>query len=458
MSRERSDRERPLVLTVTQLNREVKGALEGWFPHLSVSGEIANLSRPASGHLYFTLRDQGAQLRCALFRNQARSLRMRPDNGMQVVVSGRIGLYEARGDYQLIADSIDEGDGEGALRRAFDLLRQKLEQEGLLDPARKRPLPRQPRTIGVVTSATGAALRDILTTLQRRFPTIGVILYPTLVQGEGAAESIARMIAIAAERRECDVLIVGRGGGSLEDLWAFNEEVVARAIVSSGLPVVSAVGHEIDMTISDLVADRRAATPTAAAELLSPDKVPLLARLTRSSSALKAACSRSIVQRRQRLETLFHRLQLGHPQRRLEQHAQKLDELGQRLERAWFYRLSEWRGRRQSLFDRLMRHHPQQSLVRHRLLANQLGGRLLRAAEHQLERKEQRLHASARTLHGVSPLATLGRGYAIVRAGEGRVVRRAADLQVGQQIETLLGGDSRIVSRVEEVFDGQQAG
>ncbi|MGA7800973.1 MAG: exodeoxyribonuclease VII large subunit, partial [Gammaproteobacteria bacterium] len=266
------------VYSVGRLNREVRAALEAGFALLWVEGELSNVARPASGHLYLTLKDAQAQVRCAMFRNRCQFLGFTPQNGMQVLVRARVSLYEPRGDFQLIIEHMEEA-GDGALLRAFEALKQRLSKEGLFEEARKRPIPTLPRRVGVVTSPIGAAIRDILSVLRRRFPALPVLIYPVPVQGTDAAPQIAAAVRRASERADCDVLIVTRGGGSLEDLWAFNEELVARAIHDSAIPVVSGVGHEIDFTIADFVADRRAPTPSAAAELVSPDQAEWLAQL-----------------------------------------------------------------------------------------------------------------------------------------------------------------------------------
>ncbi|GAB6039395.1 exodeoxyribonuclease VII large subunit [Endothiovibrio diazotrophicus] len=444
-----------LVLTVSQLNREVRATLEGSFPLLWVEGEISNLARPASGHLYFSLKDGGAQVRCALFRNRGQGLRFRPDNGQQVLARGRVSLYEPRGDYQFIVDSLEEAGGEGALRRAFEELKRKLAAEGLFDAERKKPLPTLPRAIGVVTSPSGAAVRDILTVLRRRFPAIPVILYPTAVQGEGAAESIASQILTADARNEVDALIVGRGGGSLEDLQAFNEEVVARAIDACSIPTVSAVGHEIDFTIADFVADRRAPTPSAAAELLAPDRNEWLARLQREVNRLEAARRRWMEGRRQRIQWLDQRLERLHPGRRLEQRAQRLDELEGRLRRACAHRLSRHGGTLRELSARLARHLPSHRVERLRDRHGQLAGRLRGALEHLLERRGHRLAAAGRALEAVSPLATLSRGYAIVRRDDGRVIRASSEVVEGDRLEARLHR-GRLTCRVETIHSPKE--
>lgn len=435
------------VYTVSRLNREVRALLEGSFPLIWLEAEISNLARPASGHWYFTLKDENAQVRAAMFRNRNRLLRFAPQNGMQVLVRARIGLYEARGEFQLIVEHMEEA-GDGALRRAFEALRNRLDAEGLFAMERKRPLPRLPARIGVITSPTGAALRDILTTLRRRFPGIPVIVYPVPVQGENAAPEIARMLALAGERAESDVLILARGGGSLEDLWAFNEEVVARALAACPLPVVTGIGHEVDFTIADFVADQRAPTPTAAAELLTPDRREWAHRVQQLMNRLE----RAGIGRLQRLEQHLRwlRSRLPHPARRIENALQRLDELALRRDQAIGHRLRHEASRLALLHHRLRQQAPLPRLARHRLALDHLQGRLAQAMQSGLKDRQARLHALGQTLDAVSPLATLSRGYAIVqRADDGRLVRRHADVAPGERITARLG-EGRLLATVEE--------
>ncbi|HEY9147708.1 MAG TPA: exodeoxyribonuclease VII large subunit, partial [Gammaproteobacteria bacterium] len=367
---------------------------------------------------------------------------------MQVVARVRVGLYEPRGDYQLVVEHMEEV-GDGALRRAFDALKARLEKEGLFEEARKRPLPAMPRRIGVVTSPSGAAIRDILTVLKRRFPAIPVVIYPVAVQGEGAANEIAAMIRLAARRNECDVLIVGRGGGSLEDLWAFNEEAVARAIYDSPIPVVSAVGHEVDFTIADFVADVRAPTPSAAAELLSPDREAWLNRLQRVENRLTQVLQQQLRQRRQQLAWLGKRLR--HPGQRLQEKAQRLDELEMRLTRAQRHRLRHYEARLETLSAQLERHSPAARLRHLEQRHAELGRRLELAIRQQLKQLQQRLGSQVRALETVSPLATLSRGYAIVsETKSGKVLHSSAEARVGDTVHARLhqGG---LLCHIEEI-------
>lgn len=440
------------VYTVSRLNREARALLEGNFPLLWVEGEISNLSRPRSGHIYFTLKDEFAQARCAMFRMRATHLNFTPRDGTQVMARVRVSLYENRGDFQLIVDHMEEA-GDGALRRAFDELKQRLQSEGLFEEAHKRPLPTLPRTIGVITSPSGAAIRDILTVLKRRFPAIRVVLYPVAVQGEGAAEEIAEAIRLAGKRAECEVLIVGRGGGSLEDLWAFNEEPVARAIYDSPIPVVSAVGHEVDFSISDFVADMRAPTPSAAAELLSPDASQWLIRLTAMQQRLQQTMLRQQQQAKRQLEGLRGRLR--HPGRRLQQIAQRLDELEWRLGTSRHNQLQRQQASLGQLVARLQRHAPQAQLQRLQARQQNLQGRLQQAIHEQLLENRNQLGLAVRTLETVSPLATLQRGYAIVtRESDGALIEQSKQIEPGEQIRAKLS-EGELLCRVEERFNDE---
>ncbi len=427
------------VLSVTTLNRLAKSLLEGHFPNVLVEGEISNLALPASGHWYFTLKDEGAQIRCAMFRNRNMGAGMRPRDGMQVQVRGRLSLYEGRGDYQLIAESVEEA-GDGALRRRFELLKQKLAAEGLFDAQRKRPLPAHVRHIGVITSPTGAVIRDILSVLRRRFPAIAITVLPVPVQGVEAPPAIVRAIATANRRAAqlgLDVLIVGRGGGSLEDLQAFNEESVARAIHGSELPVVSAVGHETDITIADFVADLRAPTPSAAAELLSPDQNELLQTLEGFTLLLR----RLIGERLQHAarDLLWRIRQLKHPGRRLQEHAQTLDILEGRLLRATRQRLANAGHRLHRLQQTLALHSPLTVIRQHGLRQAALQHRLQRALQQSLQRRQAALAGLARSLDSISPLQTLRRGYSITWTERHELVRDAQQLAPGQTLHTRLG-------------------
>ncbi len=437
----------PLVLGVSELLRDVRSLLEQGFPRLWVEGEISNFSRPRSGHWYFTLKDERAQLRCAMFRNDNRRLNFIPEDGMQVVVRGRLTLYEARGDFQLVAEHLEEA-GDGALRRAFDALKRRLMAEGLFDEDRKRSLPTLPQRIGVLTSPTGAALHDILNVLRRRFPAIPVRLYPIPVQGVGAAEEIARMVELAGRRGDCDVLILARGGGSLEDLWAFNEECVARAIAACPIPVVTGIGHQVDFTIADFCADLRAPTPSAAAERVVPDAREWLARLERLESRLQRTIRQRLSEENGRLRHL--RARLRHPRELLRQRQQRCDELEQRLRIAMAHELGRHRHQYHALGQRLQTLAPRREIDAARLRLSNLSTRLIHGQRRRLQSQRERLQTLARTLDAVSPLATLGRGFAILEAPEGRVIRSIEQAQEGQTIRARLQ-DGRLHCRIETI-------
>ena len=411
--------------TPSSLTRFVRDLLEDTLPLVWVEGEISNFSRPASGHLYFTLKDSGAQVRCAMFKPRSTWLRFKPADGMRVLARVRVSLYEARGEFQLIVDSLEQA-GEGALQRAFEQLKAKLAAEGLFDAQLKRALPRFPRRIGVITSPTGAAIRDVLSVLQRRYPLAEIEILSVPVQGREAPPAIVAALRAASAAQHHDVLLLTRGGGSLEDLWAFNDEGVARAIRASAIPVVSAVGHEIDFTIADFAADLRAPTPSAAAELLVPDAVELQRLLARDRQRLAQRMQRGLESRAQRLDHLLARLNAQRPQARLARSDERLQALRQRLQR----RLddSQERGsvRLGHARTRLLAQHPLALLARAGERAGAARERLRRGVQVDIERRNARLGELARTLHAVSPLATLDRGYAILRAEDGSVVRSVA--------------------------------
>ncbi|MGQ0430407.1 MAG: exodeoxyribonuclease VII large subunit [Gammaproteobacteria bacterium] len=422
------------IYTVSRLNREARGLLEAGLPSLWITGELSNLSRPASGHWYFTLKDEDAQVRCAMFRQRNQYLRATPRDGLQVLLRARVGLYEARGEFQLVVDHLEEA-GEGDLRRRFEALKQRLAAEGLFDAARKRAPPRFPRAIGVVTSATGAALRDVLQVLARRCPIVPVIVYPVPVQGTGAAREIASMLALAESRAEVDVLLLVRGGGSLEDLWAFNDEALARAIAAARLPVICGIGHEVDFTIADFVADLRAPTPSAAAELAVPDAAAWLASFALIVRRLATGAQRALGRRQEAAARAGRRLGILHPARALAERAQRLDELQLRA-------LAAVRRFAASRAERLGRIRAELSglspATRVAFLAGRIshaGARLLPALHHRHALVAARLDAAARGLNAVSPLATLARGYAIATLpADGTLVTDAAQAPAGTEL------------------------
>jgi exodeoxyribonuclease VII large subunit len=417
-------------LTVTELNRRSRQVLENQFGLVWVVGEISRATLASSGHWYFVLKDEGAAIDCAMFKGRAQYLDFKPENGLKVEVRARVTVYEPRGAYQLAVEQMRHA-GLGALFEAFEKLKARLGKEGLFDEARRKPLPAHPRAIGIVSSPAAAALRDILTTLARRAPMVPVILYPTLVQGEGAAAQVARAIATANARRECDVLIVARGGGSLEDLWAFNEEVVARAIAASAIPVVSGVGHETDFTIADFVADLRAATPTAAAVAASPDREALLAQLDRARSRLARCASRAIDVAAQRLDLAARRLLT--PAERLARGREQLQSLARRLalqvRQSADLRHSSLRG----LAPRLRAAAPGLAELSRDL--ERLARRLAAGAARTHRERRARLAAAAASLGHLDPSQVLARGFAIVRGADGAVVRSGATLARGDGLD-----------------------
>lgn len=443
------------VFSVRELNRTVRDLLEAGLGAVWIEGELSNLARPASGHMYFSLKDRDAQVRCAMFRNRNRLIDFTPEAGDQVRLRARVSLYEARGDYQLIVEHMEPA-GAGALARAFEELKRRLSAEGLFAEARKRALPAMPRRIGVITSPTGAALRDVLQVLGRRFAAIPVIVYPVPVQGAAAAPAIVDMLAHAGRRDECDVLLLVRGGGSLEDLQSFNEEAVARAIVASPIPVVSGVGHEVDVSIADFAADRRAPTPSAAAELVTPDAGDLDRRVLHLYRRLRLGQARGLEQARQRQAAAVRRLRHQHPERRLQQLRQRRDELAGRLARAGHWTAERRRGRLERAHERLLAASPAVRLGQLDDRRQRAGQRLRSAMRQRLATFGARLDSAARALHAVSPLATLGRGYALVRHGEdGRPVMTIDDVATGDGIDIQLARGT-LEARVEERRDTDQ--
>ncbi|MDH5633819.1 MAG: exodeoxyribonuclease VII large subunit [Gammaproteobacteria bacterium] len=435
----------PEIYSVSRLTREARALLEASFPAIWVEGEISNLVQPASGHLYFTLKDDGSQVRCALFRGRARNQRVVMRNGGQVRLRARVSLYEGRGEFQLIVDMV-EAAGEGQLQQAFNKLVATLKAEGLFEPARKRPLPTMPERIGVITSPTGAVIHDIITTLGRRFPAIPIRLFPVAVQGDESVPQLLAAIRAATLRRDCDVLIIGRGGGSLEDLWSFNDEAVVRALAECPIPIVSAIGHETDVTIADFVADVRAPTPTAAAEMLSPSRLDLTRGLDRQMMRLTRQMEYRLGHLQQTLDHLAHRL--IHPETRLEQLRQKLQQHHEKIMSSMRSTLQQRNLQLSRLQGRFGSQSPASRLPQLRVRGQAVTSKLVSAVRHHLERAENRLASRARLLHGISPLATLERGYSLAVAPEtGAIIRRPEQVQTGDIIENRLAG-GRITSSV----------
>ncbi len=425
------------IFSISRLNREARMLLERGLGSVWLEGEISNLSRPSSGHWYFSLKDEAAQVRCAMFRQRNLLVRFPVREGSQVLARGRVSLYEARGEFQVVVEHLEEA-GEGLLRRRFEELKRKLAAEGLFDERHKKALPRLPGRIGVITSPTGAALRDVLHVLRRRFPAAAVLIYPVPVQGESAPREIAQALRLASARRDCDVLIVARGGGSLEDLWAFNDEAVARAMFACPIPIVSGVGHETDFTIADLVADLRAPTPSGAAERVVPDRAEWLRAFAAGERRLRQSARRRIADLASGLRVREQRLARGHPGVRLRHHAQRLDELEARLRLALRSRMEGARTRARTVATLLFKASPALRVQAQRVRLDSASRALAAAGRARLAGTRGRFDLAARTLHAVSPLATLDRGYAIVADAAGHVVQNASALAPGDRIEARL--------------------
>lgn len=439
------------IYSVSQLNREAKRLLATHFMTVQVMGEISNLSTPSSGHIYFTLKDAQAQIRCAMFKGQMHRMRFKPGNGNQVVLTAQVSLYEPRGDYQLVVEHMEEA-GDGALRQAFERLKHKLLLEGLFEESRKKELPLIPRQIGVITSPSGAAIHDILTVLKRRFPAIPVLIYPVAVQGETAKFEIAKALATANEQKSVDVIILARGGGSLEDLWAFNEEIVARAIAASHIPVISGVGHEVDVTIADFVADLRAATPSAAAEHAVPHQSEWLNAFNGIERELTQQIRRKLLQQAQHLNWLNKALQQQHPGQKLQRNAQRLDELEQRINQAMQHKLHDCKQQLAIGDNRLKQWHPGERIAGHRQRLSFFQQRLERSMKVKFAQLKNRQAAAAQTLHAVSPLATLDRGYAITqRHDDHGIVKSAKQLAVDDMLVTRFAQGS-VLSQVKKII------
>jgi exodeoxyribonuclease VII large subunit len=437
------------AVTVSQLNRQVRTLLEQGLGRVWVEGEISNIARPASGHMYFRLKDSSAQVSAAWFKQRQRGPTIGIKEGDQVLVFAKVSVYEARGDYQLIVEQVEPA-GEGILKRRFDMLKKKLAAEGLFDEDRKQPLPALPRRIGVITSPSGAAVRDILTVLRRRFPAIPVIVYPSAVQGDAAAPELLEALQTAINRDECDVLIMGRGGGSIEDLWAFNDENLARAIVDCPIPVVSAVGHEIDFTIADFVADVRAATPSGAAELVVPDGQDWLRTVNTLAARIARSGQRALDDKAQNLDWLSRRLAAGSPAATVRRQGDRLRELRGQVISIMRREVLLKSSQLQSLDSRLLQLSPATAVQRSIGRNNELRQRLASAAKDLVSATGHRLALAGRALDSVSPLATLGRGYAIVKDASGKVLHAATDVGVGDDVEAQLAS-GQLVATVKEV-------
>jgi len=445
------------VISVEQLNRLAKRLLEGNFPSIWVEGEISNFARPSSGHWYFTLKDEKAQVRCAMFRGRNMAVRFKPQNGTQILLKAKVSLYEGRGDYQLLVDFMEEA-GLGALQRAFDELKQKLSNEGLFNPELKKALPTFPKRIGLITSPTGAAVQDMLSVLERRFPNIPISLFPVAVQGEQAAPQIVRALENANQDNRCDVILLGRGGGSIEDLWAFNEETVARAIADSAIPIISAVGHETDFTIADFVADVRAPTPSAAAELASPDQDDWYATFNELEQRLAELMERKISEHRVQLIHLLKRLR--HPGDKLREHAQRLDGISMRIERSIESTLQNKQAQLKTLSAQLWQHTPSHRIEKYQSRLELVQEKLSHLIQQELATLKQRLLVATTKLESVSPLATLNRGYSIATkvadkqnsTEDNKIIHASNQVVPGDKITTTLQQGS-IISTVETCYD-----
>ncbi|EIT7140221.1 exodeoxyribonuclease VII large subunit [Vibrio parahaemolyticus] len=425
------------IFTVSRLNAEVRLLLENEMGIVWLVGEISNFSAPVSGHWYLTLKDSRAQVKCAMFRGNNRRVTFKPANGNQVLVKARLSLYEPRGDYQLIIESM-QPEGDGRLQQEFEELKMKLAAEGLFAQTNKLPLPEHPKRVGIITSKTGAALYDILDVLKRRDPSLPVVIYPTMVQGDDAAIQIAQAIGRANSRNECDVLIVGRGGGSLEDLWCFNNEILARTIAASQIPIISAVGHEVDMTIADFVADVRAPTPSAAAELVSRDKSHKDQSLVAKQHKLASAMRYYLAQQKQQSAQLLHRLERQHPSYQLQRQSQQLDELDMRLRRAMQHFIDTRQQAVERKHHRLQLNSPAKHLAQQKSRLERVEHKLLDAMDRKLLTMRHQLAIAAEKLDTVSPLATLKRGYSITQTEQGKVVTSADDVKTGDLLVTRL--------------------
>ena len=444
------------IYSVSGLNRSVADLLEAEYAWIWVEGEISNLAQPASGHIYFSLKDHSAQVSCAMFKGRNRTLKFQPENGNQVLVRAKVSLYQPRGNYQLIVDRMEEA-GDGALRRQFEQLKAKLVAEGLFDETRKLEIPELPECISIITSKTGAAIHDVLSVIERRFPSIPVKLFPVPVQGTEAAPAICNAIKLIGDQANngqlsCDVILLVRGGGSLEDLWSFNEESVARAIAECPIPIVSGVGHEVDVTIADYVADIRAATPTAAAETVTPDQSSWAQSFDWHQQRLQQLVSDKIERHQEQVQWIHRRLQTQHPENQIRSSEEKTAELIKRLIRASRVTLNYSHNKLLTTNAQLQTHNPKKLLKQQQQSVNYLTSRLQQASFNSYSKKTSQLSNVVRTLNAISPLQTLERGYSITLNSKGKTVTSIEQVKSGDVIETRLH-NGRIISRVESLTD-----
>ena len=437
------------IYSISELNDEVASTLTEGFGVIWVEGEISNLMRSAAGHVYFSLKDESASVRCAMFRMQNQSLDFELRDGMQILARAKVGLYKQRGEFQLIVEYAEES-GEGLLRQRFELLKQTLQKEGLFDELHKKPLPKMPKTIGLVTSPKGAAVQDIIKTIKRRYPIVRVIVYPTLVQGNEATKKIASAIDIANQRDECDVIIIARGGGSLEDLWCFNEELVARSIFHSKIPIISGIGHETDFTITDLVADLRAATPTAAAEIALPTTSEIVDRLNRYIFDITQLIDYKVNHFRHQLKSASLRMQASHPQSKLQFNMQKLDLINEKMQKLPMMQVSDLKNIFKISFSKLLASNPKINIEAERQNLEMKNMALSNAIIGLIESKRNHFSVMTAQLEGASPLQSLSRGYALVTNEDGRNIKSVKKIKTGASVKTKLS-DGSFVSRVEKI-------
>ena len=437
------------IYSISELNDEVASTLTEGFGVIWVEGEISNLMRSAAGHVYFSLKDETASVRCAMFRMQNQSLDFELRDGMQILARAKVGLYKQRGEFQLIVEYAEES-GEGLLRQRFELLKQTLQKEGLFDELHKKPLPKMPKTIGLVTSPKGAAVQDIIKTIKRRYSIVRVIVYPTLVQGNEATKKIASAIDIANQRDECDVIIIARGGGSLEDLWCFNEELVARSIFHSKIPIISGIGHETDFTIADLVADLRAATPTAAAEIALPTTSEIVDRLNRYIFDITQLIDYKVNHFRHQLKSASLRMQANHPQSKLQFNIQKLDLINEKMQKLPMMQVSDLKNIFKISFSKLLASNPKINIEAERKNLEMKNMALSSAMIGLIESKRNRFSVMTAQLEGASPLQSLSRGYALVTNEDGRNIKSVKKIKTGASVKTKLS-DGSFISRVEKI-------
>lgn len=421
------------ILSVSQLNREAKYLLESAFPLIWVEGEISNLAQPGSGHIYFSLKDEKAQVRCAMFRNRNMRIKFKPHNGQKVMIQARVSLFEGRGEFQLIAEQMQEA-GLGDLHKRFEQLKQNLESEGLFSLERKKAIPEYPESIGVITSPTGAAIRDILSVLKRRYPLARVLIYPTLVQGETAAAEICKAIVKADTDKKSDLLIITRGGGSIEDLWSFNEEIVARKVFTCQTPIVSGVGHEIDFTICDFVADLRAPTPSAAAELVTPDINELAYKIDKLELKARQIIGTSLKSLQSKLHLAAQKLEQQKPSNKIENNKRHIEHIRQKLEHMISFKISGYQQSVALAEEKVKNNSPQIKIANLQTKINTLQSRLNITVKNNIEFKQQKIESLARNLNAVSPLQTISRGYSVLESTDKHVVTSISQVNTGDVI------------------------